>query len=115
MLGPDAKPFLGIRTKTKTYTSALQPFDRTLPGFPAGMAIGQHGSWNRSKLSGYKLAFVEFQNGKPVGMPREILKDFLSPDEKHSYGRPVGVAVAGDGAVLMADDVGDVIWRVTGA
>ncbi len=87
----------------------------TLPGFPAGMAIGQHGSWNRSKLSGYKLAFVAFENGKPVGMPREILTGFLSPDEKHSYGRPVGVALAADGAVLMADDVGDVIWRVTGA
>ncbi len=87
----------------------------TLPGFPQGMAIGQHGSWNRSKLSGYKLAFVEFQNGEPVGMPREILKDFLSADEEYSYGRPVGVAIAGDGAVLMADDVGDVIWRVTGA
>jgi glucose/arabinose dehydrogenase len=87
----------------------------TLPGFPAGMAIGQHGSWNRSKLSGYKLAFVAFENGRPVGMPREILTDFLSPDEKYSYGRPVGVALAADGAVLMADDVGDVIWRVTGA
>lgn len=87
----------------------------TLPGFPAGMAIGQHGSWNRSKLSGYKLAFVAFEKGKPVGMPREILTDFLSPDEKHSYGRPVGVALAADGAVLMADDVGDVIWRVTRA
>lgn len=87
----------------------------TLPGFPAGMAIGQHGSWNRSKLSGYKLAFVAFENGRPVGMPRDILTGFLSPDEKHSYGRPVGVALASDGAVLMADDVGDVIWRVTGA
>jgi hypothetical protein len=87
----------------------------TLPGFPAGMAIGQHGSWNRSKLSGYKLAFVPFQNGKPTGLPREILSGFLSPDEKYSYGRPVGVALAADGAVLMADDVGDVIWRVTGA
>lgn len=86
----------------------------TLPGFPAGMAIGQHGSWNRSKLSGYKLAFVEFQNGKPVGMPRDILSGFLSEDEKFSFGRPVGVALASDGAVLMADDVGDVIWRVTG-
>jgi glucose/arabinose dehydrogenase len=86
----------------------------TLPGFPSGMAIGQHGSWNRSKLSGYQLAFVAFEKGKPVGMPREILTDFLSPDEKYSYGRPVGVALAADGAVLMADDVGDVIWRVTG-
>jgi glucose/arabinose dehydrogenase len=87
----------------------------TLPGFPAGMAIGQHGSWNRSKLSGYKLAFVAFRDGKPVGMPRDILTGFLSPDEKYSFGRPVGVALAADGAVLMADDVGDVIWRVTGA
>lgn len=87
----------------------------TLPGFPAGMAIGQHGSWNRSKLSGYKLAFVPFVDGKPSGLPREILTGFLSPDEKYSFGRPVGVALASDGAVLMADDVGDVIWRVTAA
>ena len=87
----------------------------TLPGFPAGMAIGQHGSWNRSKLSGYKLTFVAFENGKPSGLPRDILTDFLSADEKYSFGRPVGVAVAADKALLMADDVGDVIWRVTGA
>ncbi|TCP80695.1 glucose/arabinose dehydrogenase [Rhizobium sp. PP-CC-2G-626] len=87
----------------------------TLPGFPAGMAIGQHGSWNRSKLSGYKLAFVAFENGNPTGLPREILTDFLSADEKHSYGRPVGVVLAADGAVLMADDVGDIIWRVNSA
>ena len=87
----------------------------TLPGFPAGMAIGQHGSWNRSKLSGYKLTFVAFENGKPTGKPRDILTGFLSPDERYSYGRPVGVALAADGSVLMADDVGDVIWRVTGA
>lgn len=87
----------------------------TLPGFPSGMAIGQHGSWNRSTLSGYKLTFVAFDKGRPAGLPRDILTDFLSPDEKYSYGRPVGVALAADNAVLMADDVGDVIWRVTGA
>jgi glucose/arabinose dehydrogenase len=85
----------------------------TLPGFPAGMAIGQHGSWNRSKLSGYKLVFVPFTNGRPSGPPRDILSGFLAPDEKVSYGRPVGVTLGPDGAVLMADDVGDVIWRVT--
>ena len=87
----------------------------TLPGFPDGMLIGQHGSWNRSMLSGYKMVFVPFTEGKPTGTPREVLTGFLSPDEKESYGRPVGVVIAGDGAVLMADDVGDVIWRVTGA
>lgn len=87
----------------------------TLPGFPDGMAIGQHGSWNRSTLSGYKVVFVPFENGQPSGPARDILSGFLSPDEKASYGRPVGVTIGPDGSVLVADDVGDVIWRVTGA
>jgi glucose/arabinose dehydrogenase len=86
-----------------------------LPGFPEGMAIGQHGSWNRSTLSGYKVVFVPFANGRPVGPPRDILSGFLAPDEKESYGRPVGVTLGPDGSLLVADDVGDVIWRVTGA
>ena len=87
----------------------------TLPGFPDGMVIGQHGSWNRSVLSGYKVAFVPFENGKPSGVPREILTGFLAPDERDSYGRPVGVTIGPDGSLLVADDVGDVLWRVTGA
>ena len=87
----------------------------TLPGFGEGMVIGQHGSWNRSKLSGYKLIFVPFAHGAPSGPPRDILSGFLSDDEKLAYGRPVGVVVGADGrSLLMADDVGDVIWRVTG-
>jgi glucose/arabinose dehydrogenase len=87
----------------------------TLPGFPDGMVIGQHGSWNRSTLSGYKVVFVPFTNGRPSGPPRDILSGFLADDEKVSYGRPVGVTLGRDGALLVADDVGDVIWRVTGA
>jgi glucose/arabinose dehydrogenase len=88
----------------------------TLPGYPEGMAIGQHGSWNRSKLSGYRVVFVPFVDGRPAGPPRDILTGFLAPDERESYGRPVGVAVGHDGSsLLVADDVGDVIWRVTGA
>ena len=87
----------------------------TLPGFGDGMVIGRHGSWNRSKLSGYKVIFVPFAGSKPAGPPRDILTDFLSPDEKSSYGRPVGVALAKDGALLVADDVGNVIWRVSAA
>lgn len=87
----------------------------TLPGFPDGMAIGQHGSWNRSTLSGYKLIFVPFTDGRPSGPARDILSGFLSPDARASYGRPVGVTIGPDGALLMADDVGHVIWRVTGA
>ena len=87
----------------------------TLPGFPDGMAIGQHGSWNRSTLSGYAVVFVPFENGRPSGPPRDILTGFLAPDEKVSYGRPVGVTLGPDGSLLVADDVGNVIWRVTGA
>ncbi len=87
----------------------------TLPGFPEGMAIGQHGSWNRSTLSGYKVVFVPFANGRPSGPARDILSGFLAPDEKESYGRPVGVTLGQDRSLLVADDVGNVIWRVTGA
>ena len=87
----------------------------TLPGFPDGMVIGQHGSWNRSTLSGYRVVFVPFTDGRPSGPPRDILTGFLAPDERVSYGRPVGVAIGPDGSLLVADDVGDVIWRVTGA
>jgi glucose/arabinose dehydrogenase len=87
----------------------------TLPGYPDGMVIGQHGSWNRSKLSGYRVVFVPFSDGRPSGRPRDILTGFLAPDEKVSYGRPVGVTIGPDNSLLMADDVGDVIWRVTGA
>jgi glucose/arabinose dehydrogenase len=86
----------------------------TLPGFPCGMVIGQHGSWNRSTLSGYKVVLIPFVNGLPAGPPRDILSGFLAPDEKVSYGRPVGVTLGPDGSLLIADDVGDVIWRVTG-
>jgi glucose/arabinose dehydrogenase len=87
----------------------------TLPGYGDGMVVGQHGSWNRSKLSGYRVVFVPFANGRPSARPRTILAGFLAPDELSSYGRPVGVTIGPDGSLLVADDVGDVIWRVTGA
>jgi glucose/arabinose dehydrogenase len=87
----------------------------TLPGFPDGMAIGQHGSWNRSTLSGYRVVFVPFADGRPAGPPMDILAGFLAPDERVSYGRPVGVASGPDGSLLVADDVGNVIWRVSPA
>lgn len=86
-----------------------------LNGLPSGMVIGQHGSWNRSKLSGYKVILVPFEEGRPFGDPIDLLTDFLSADEKYSNGRPVGVTIASDGALLVADDVGHIVWRVTPA
>ncbi|MBD0415172.1 PQQ-dependent sugar dehydrogenase [Oryzicola mucosus] len=84
------------------------------PEFRNGAFIGQHGSWNRKPRSGYKVIFVPFANGMPSGDPRDILTGFISKDDK-ALGRPVGVAVNNDGALLVADDVGNKIWRVVPA
>ncbi len=85
----------------------------TLPdAFANGMFIGQHGSWNRKPRSGYKVIFVPFLNGKPTGLPIDVLTGFLST-QGDAYGRPVGVALDKSGALLVADDVGNTIWRVT--
>jgi glucose/arabinose dehydrogenase len=80
--------------------------------FRHGAFIGQHGSWNREPRSGYNVVFVPFAGGKPQGMPIEVLTGFVTGDDE-AYGRPVGVALDGAGALLVADDVGNVIWRVT--
>ena len=80
--------------------------------FANGMFIGQHGSWNRRPHSGYKVIFVPFKDGKPAGPPIDVLTGFLS-EQGNAYGRPVGVALDNQGALLVADDVGNVIWRVS--
>jgi glucose/arabinose dehydrogenase len=84
------------------------------PALAAGVFVGEHGSWNRVPHSGYKVVFVPFQNGLPAGLPLDVLTGFLSP-EGHAYGRPVGVAMDKRGALLVADDVGNAVWRVSGA
>ena len=83
-----------------------------LARYNAGAFVGRHGSWNRNPPSGYDVVFVPFTNGMPAGQPENILTDFLDKSGK-ARGRPVGVAVDGKGALLVADDVGNVIWRVT--
>jgi glucose/arabinose dehydrogenase len=76
-----------------------------------GAYIGQHGSWNRKPFSGYNVVFVPFSNGKPSGQPVEVLNGFLGP-KGEAYGRPVGVALDKRGGLLVADDVGNAVWRV---
>ena len=80
--------------------------------FDHGVFIGQHGSWNRKPPSGYKVIFVPFAGGKPNGMPVDVLTGFLDADG-NALGRPVGVALDGKGGLLVADDVGNIVWRVT--
>jgi glucose/arabinose dehydrogenase len=80
--------------------------------YAQGLFVGQHGSWNRQPHSGYKVIFVPFSNGQPNGMPVDVLTGFLDADGK-ARGRPVGVVIDTRGALLVADDVGNTIWRVS--
>jgi len=85
----------------------------TLPSqFSHGMFVGQHGSWNRKPRSGYKVIFVPFAGGKPSGTPLDVLAGFVK-DDGEAMGRPVGVAIDGRGGLIVADDVGNTVWRVT--
>lgn len=89
------------------YTATAWP-----TSYHGGAFVGQHGSWNRKPLSGYKVLFVPFTAGVPAGMPKDVLTGFVNADGD-AQGRPVGVVIDRDGNVLVADDVGNTIWRVT--
>ncbi len=101
---------LGAHTASLGLTSS---YGSTLgPKFAHGMFIGQHGSWNRKPASGYRVIFVAFAEGKPVGAPIDVLTGFLNA-KGNAMGRPVGVVVDRRGALLVADDVGNTVWRVS--
>ncbi|KVV13883.1 sorbosone dehydrogenase family protein [Flavobacterium sp. TAB 87] len=79
-----------------------------------GIFVGQHGSWNRANIAGYKVVFVPFADGKPSGKPEDFLTGFIADQSKAEvYGRPVAVTVMNDGSLLVNDDTGNVIWKVT--
>jgi glucose/arabinose dehydrogenase len=83
------------------------------PQFASGAFVGEHGSWDRSPLNGYQVIFVPFAAGRPIGRPVVIVTGFLAPDHETVRGRPVGVALDRTGALLVADDVGNTLWRVS--
>ena len=89
-----------------TFSDAHMPAN-----YASGAFVGEHGSWNRKQLNGYKVAFVPFSGGKPSGPPEDFLTGFVGP-KGHAYGRPVGVVLDGKGGLLVADDVGNTVWRV---
>lgn len=100
------------------HTASLGLAFYTQKQFPAkyqgGAFVGQHGSWNRSVFSGYKVIFIPFKNGKPSGNPEDFLTGFIADESKNEvYGRPVGVTVLADGSILVADDAANTIWKVT--
>jgi glucose/arabinose dehydrogenase len=83
--------------------------------YQSGAFVSEHGSWDRSPLSGYAVVFIPFQDGKPAGKPETLVSGFYSKDEKQLYGAPVGVVFDKEGALLIADDVGNAVWRVSAA
>jgi glucose/arabinose dehydrogenase len=108
------KPDYALGSHTASLGLAFYTGDALPARYKGGAFIGQHGSWNRSVPSGYRVIFVPFTNGRPSGMPENVLTGFLDKDG-NAQGRPVGVAQDKAGAILVADDVGNVVWRVTAA
>lgn len=86
-----------------------------MPQYRGGAFVSEHGSWNRKPLNGYQVMWVKFENGKPVGLPQPVVTGFLTDDQKHVRGLPVGLAMDKQGGVLIADDAGNSIWRVSKA
>jgi glucose/arabinose dehydrogenase len=82
--------------------------------YRGGAFVGEHGSWDRTPLNGYKVVFVPFSGGKPSGIAQDVVTGFLDANN-HTRGRPVGLAVDRNGALLIADDVGNTVWRVSAA
>jgi glucose/arabinose dehydrogenase len=105
-------PDYALGAHTASLGLAFYDGDALPARYHGGAFIGQHGSWNRSVPSGYKVVFVRFENGRPTGLPDDVLSGFLDADGK-AQGRPVGVGIDRRGALLVADDVGNCIWRVS--
>lgn len=104
-------PDIAVGSHTASLGLAFYTAKKFPTKYQGGVFIGQHGSWNRSQLVGYKVAFIPFKNGKPSGKLEDFLTGFIK-SEKEVYGKPVGVAVAKDGSLLVADDVSGIVWRV---
>jgi len=113
MVAKTIKPDYALGSHTGSLGLTFADGARLGPRFGQGAFIGQHGSWNRTDPVGYRVIFVPFAGGRPSGMPVEVLGGFLHGDQV--YGRPVGVTIARDGSLLVADDAGNTVWRVTAA
>ena len=107
-------PDYGLGAHTASLGLAITANSGLPAPFTAGAFVGQHGSWNRRPPSGYRVIFAPFAEGKPDGQPVDVLTGFLD-DDGQARGRPVGVALDGHGGLLVADDVGNTIWRVSAA
>lgn len=109
------KPDYGLSSHVAALGLTFSQGETLSPKFADGAFVGEHGSWDRSPLNGYQVIFVPFANGRPMGLPIVVVTGFLAPDHKTVRGRPVGVALDRMGALVVADDVGNTVWRVSSA
>jgi len=107
-------PDYAVGTHTASLGIAFSQGSNLPETWKSGLFVAQHGSWNRRPKSGYKVIYIPFKDGKPAGAPVDVLTGFLNADEK-AQGRPVGVTLDKTGALLVTDDVGNAVWRVSGA
>ena len=114
MVAKAIAPDYAVGTHTASLGIAFSMNSNLPEAWKSGLFVAQHGSWNRRPKSGYKVIYVPFKDGKPAGAPIDALTGFLNADEK-AQGRPVGVAIDKGGALLVTDDVGNTVWRVSGA
>jgi glucose/arabinose dehydrogenase len=108
------KPDMPVGSHTASLGLIFYDKDAFPTRYKNGAFVSQHGSWNRSELSGYKVIFIPFNNGKPSGRPEDFLTGFISQSVKNEvYGRPVGLAILDDGSMLVSDDASNTIWRIS--
>ncbi|MFL6786100.1 MAG: PQQ-dependent sugar dehydrogenase [Sphingomicrobium sp.] len=115
MVAKAIRPDYGLSSHVATLGLAFSQGETLSPRFASGAFVGEHGSWDRSPLNGYQVIFVPFVNGRPSGAPVPVATGFLASDHRTVRGRPVGVALDRTGALIIADDVGNVVWRVSAA
>jgi glucose/arabinose dehydrogenase len=115
MVAKAIKPDYGLSSHVAALGVTFTRGETLSPRFADGAFVGEHGSWDRDPLNGYQVIFVPFVNGRPSGTPMPVVTEFLAPDKETVRGRPVGVALDRTGALIVADDVGNTVWRVTGA
>ena len=108
------KPDYALGAHTASLGLTFSAVNALTPAYRSGAFIGQHGSWNRNPKAGYQVIYVPFDGSTPAGPPQTVLTGFLSADGKQAFGRPVGVAINPSGDLLVADDVGNTVWRVSG-
>ncbi|HEY1963074.1 MAG TPA: PQQ-dependent sugar dehydrogenase, partial [Rhizomicrobium sp.] len=113
MVAKAIKPDYGLSSHVAALGVTFSKGETLSPAFADGAFVGEHGSWDRDPPNGYQVIFVPFANGRPAGKPIPVVTGFLAKDNETVRGRPVGVALDRTGALLVADDVGNTVWRVS--